>query len=639
MEYNFSPEEIRDKVLEFMREKNMYPAHSRDCWLKLDTANFQRYQIEGHKNGSTNGAYVIHTDGIPAAYIQDWSRPGACYTWSMKGGFKASDFDINKWNEQRAAREAEEQQKKAQAIEDAYTLYDKSFNGEIWHAYLERKDVKAYEGVRLDNPTGRLLIPLRDIGGSFKAVQTIDRDGQKRFVYGTSYKGNFYEIGLNMLREGDGKPILVGEGYATMAKVFQLTGLPCVVAVCCNNLEAVITALRGRYSSRPIILMADNDIATFNKHGFNTGMDEAKKLLAAKLITGYIAPPFNPKEPEGSDWDDYAIKFGRDAARELIKKHLRYALLPDDKKKLLSRVECINAQALRTKVFQPIVWAVDGFLPSGLSILAGGPKVGKSILSLHLSLAVAIGGCALGKINVKQGEVLYLALEDTQRRLQERIDGSGLPDNCDISRLDLITTIPRQHEGGLAFIRWWLEEHRQARLVIIDTLQKFRKQLSSKGNVYSEDYDAVSEIKKIADEFNTPFLLIHHLKKAMQDDWLNELSGSQGIAGAADTIFSLKRARTDFHGILHRTGRDVEETDFNMELDGFNWILMDEIDNTSTAEWKKAVIDYLKYRESVTPMDLSVALNIDTQTAQQQLHRLARDGIIKRIRRGVYSLS
>ena len=244
-----------------------------------------------------------------------------------------------------------------------------------------------------------------------------------------------------------------------------------------------------------------------------------------------------------------------------------------------------------------------------------------------------------GKINVEQGDVLYLALEDTQRRLQERIEGSGLPDDCDLSRLSLATRVPRQHEGGLKYIRLWLEMHRNARLVIIDTLQKFRKQLSSSGNIYSEDYDAVSEIKKIADEFNVPFLLIHHLKKAMSDDWLNELSGSQGIAGAADTIFSLKRDRTDYRGILHRTGRDVEETDFNMELDGFNWILMDEVENFAKSEWKKNILEYLKYRDSVTPMDLSIALNIDIQTAQKQLQRLAKDGIINKIRRGVYSLT
>ena len=75
----------------------------------------------------------------------------------------------------------------------------------------------------------------------------------------------------------------------------------------------------------------------------------------------------------------------------------------------------------------------------------------------------------------------------------------------------------------------------------------------------------------------------------MAEDWLNEISGSQGIAGAADTILSLKRARTENEGILHRTGRDVEEKDFRMELDGFGWILKGEADE-GTPDWKKNII-------------------------------------------------
>ena len=226
---------------------------------------------------------------------------------------------------------------------------------------------------------------------------------------------------------------------------------------------------------------------------------------------------------------------------------------------------------LLQKQFQPVKWAVDGFLPSGCTILAGSPKVGKSILALHLAIGVAIGGCVLGKINVQQGDVLYLALEDNQRRLQERMMFSNLLNNDkpDLSHLDFVHDIPRQHEGGIDFLRWWLEEHPDARLVIIDTLQKFRKPLYGKGNMYAEDYDAISEIKKLADEFDVAILIIHHLKKAKEnDDWINEFSGSQGIAGSADSLFSLKRQRTDNHAILHRTGRDVEEKNFALRLDG-----------------------------------------------------------------------
>ena len=312
--------------------------------------------------------------------------------------------------------------------------------------------------------------------------------------------------------------------------------------------------------------------------------------------------------------------------------------VPERLKKVFVHVEQINANDLRHKDFSPLKWAVEGFLPSGLSILAGGPKVGKSILSLHLSLAVAIGGCALGKINVEQGDVLYLALEDTQRRLQERILGSDIPEDEDLSRLTLATRVPRQHEGGLAYIRWWLEGHDSARLVIIDTLQKFRKQLSGKGNIYAEDYDTVSEIKKLADEYDVPILVIHHLKKAMAEDWLNEISGSQGIAGAADTLFALKRTRTENEGVLHRTGRDVEEKDFDMTLDGFRWILVGDQGLFTLPKWKRDIAQYLKEHETVTPAELGEALKISEKTAQTNLRRFYKDGGLERISRGTYRL-
>ena len=94
--------------------------------------------------------------------------------------------------------------------------------------------------------------------------------------------------------------------------------------------------------------------------------------------------------------------------------------------------------------------------------------------------------------------------------------------------------------------------------------------------MYSEDYEAVSSMKKIADAHHVPFIILHHLKKGMEGDWLSEISGSQGIAGAADTIFSLKRERNSNIATLHRTGRDVEEKDFIMKLDGFGWTLQGE---------------------------------------------------------------
>ena len=293
-----------------------------------------------------------------------------------------------------------------------------------------------------------------------------------------------------------------------------------------------------------------------------------------------------------------------------------------EKKELYLKVEEISGDALLEKNFKPIKWAVEGFLPSGLSLLGGGPKVGKSILSLHLCLAVVLGGVALGKIKVAQGQALYLALEDPQRRLQDRLLSSNLHDNDDISDLTIVTRVPRQHEGGLEYIQWWLEEHKNARLVIIDTLQKFRK-LSNKVDVYAEDYDVMSEIKALADKYNVAFLIIHHLKKNnSSDDWLNDISGSQGLAGAADTIFVLKRARVKNTGILHRTGRDVEEKDFAITLDGLGWTLEEDVEQFTLPEWKRNTIKYIREHGEVTPMELSEALNMNINTTRSNLRRL-----------------
>ncbi|MBR1614076.1 MAG: AAA family ATPase, partial [Treponema sp.] len=192
--------------------------------------------------------------------------------------------------------------------------------------------------------------------------------------------------------------------------------------------------------------------------------------------------------------------------------------------------------------------------------------------------------------------------------------------------------------GGTLYIEWWLSTHKDARLVIIDTLQMFRKLLTGKGSMYSEDYEAISSIKKIADTYGVAILVIHHLKKGMEGDWLSEISGSQGISGAADTIFSLKRERNSTLATLHRTGRDVEEKDFIMKLDGFGWTLQDDAEAFTMPEWKRQILDFLKEHDSVTPMQLSGAYGLDTKTAQKNLYRLVKENVIQKIGFGTYAL-
>ena len=631
---NFSEYEIRDQVLRKMRELGIYPA--KDDYLILD-GKLHRYTIQGDKPSTKNGAYLVHIDGIPAGYFQNW-KTGEKTTWRFDTGkfSENSYFHSKEYREKiernRVEREKKLKEKQTIAAEHSRIFWESLKEAPENHPYLKKKQIYPY-GVRIHD--GKLAIPLCNIHGVVQSLQWISEDGTKQFQPDTTVKGLFWSVALDTVKP-DGL-ILIGEGFATMAKVYELTGYPCVAAMNCGNLLETADGVKAKYPRATIIIMADDDKATEDKRGVNPGIDAARNIAKDGIAKTFLAPPFKSPE-DGTDCDDFAIKYGDDIAREILNWRISFACMSESRQKALSQVEQINAEALKSKEFEPLKWAVEGFLPAGLSILAGGPKVGKSILSLHLSLAVAIGGCALGKIFVKQGDVLYLALEDTQRRLQERIAGSDLPESCDLSRLTLATRVPRQHEGGLEYIRWWLEIHKGARLVIIDTLQKFRKLLSGKNSMYTEDYDAVSEIKRIADDFNVAFLVIHHLKKAMSEDWLNEISGSQGIAGAADTIFSLKRARTENFGTLHRTGRDVEEKDFALQLDGFGWTLREDADVFTMPKWKKQIVDFLKEHTSVSPMELSQTLNLPLKTAQTNLARLAKEGVIKKSGYGSYIL-
>ena len=632
--------EIQRSFLEFLNSHNLTPAENIPIVLDSD---IHRYAIVGDKNGKKSGAYCVYPDKWPGGWAEDW-HVGHPINWvyphdnfndEQKSYFNSKEFKQER-EEAIKKKEQERKAKQAEAAAMARNRIDDLPEADGNHRYLQDKQIYPY-GVKIDGLN--LAVPLRDINGLVQSLQWIYPDGHKNMFPGASTTGLFWSVALDTVDPKDNEAvILLGEGFATMAKCYELTGYPAVAALSCSQLRTVAELLHQKFPLARIIITADNDKATELERDFNPGVDAARKTCRAGLAVDCIFPNF-PKPDDGTDWDDYALFYGDDKAQADISALISKSLTPKHIQDIQSRITCINAQDLRHKIFPPVNWAIPGFLPAGLSILAGGPKIGKSILALHLALGIAIGGCVLGSINVQKGSVLYLALEDTERRLQERINYSNiLTDDDDLSKLTLITNIPRQHEGGLDYLDWWAKEHSDARLIIIDTFQMFRKLLSGKGSMYAEDYDAVSKIKSIGDNHNISVTMLHHLKKGMEGDWLSEISGSQGIAGAADTIFSLKRDRNSNMGTLHRTGRDVEEKDFMMKLDGFGWLLLGEAEGMPIPEWKSQILTFLKDNKSITPMQLETSYGISREAAKKNLQRLAKEGLIRKTGYGTYEL-
>ena len=225
------------------------------------------------------------------------------------------------------------------------------------------------------------------------------------------------------------------------------------------------------------------------------------------------------------------------------------------------RMKIINCVDLVETRYDRIDWIVEGLLKPGLSVLAGAPKIGKSWMVLQLCMAVAKGEPFLG-MNTRQSGVLYITLEDSEKRLQERVlrMTGEVPD-----KLNITLDCPGVGETLKKTLAVYCGDYPSTRLVVIDTFQKIREQENQM--TYAGDYAEVSAVKQIADELKIAILLVHHTRKLSDSDCINEIAGTNGIAGSADSLMILKKEkRESSKAILSATGRDIEDRSMELNL-------------------------------------------------------------------------
>ncbi|MFE3327537.1 AAA family ATPase [Streptomyces sp. NPDC059176] len=288
-----------------------------------------------------------------------------------------------------------------------------------------------------------------------------------------------------------------------------------------------------------------------------------------------------------------------------------------------------TADQLMAAHFPEPKWAVPGILAEGVSVLAGPPKVGKSWLSLGLGLSVAAGGNAFDSVPVQGGPVLYLALEDTPRRLQTRM-GKLLGGQPAPAGLTLVTECPPFPQGGTEAIAQWLERNPDARMVVIDVFAKMRGQSPAGVSAYDADYVAVGYAKRLADHYGVAVVLVHHVRKAGSEDFLTEVSGTNGIAGAADATLVLKRARGQADGILHVTGRDVDEAEYALSFQPASgaWHLLDgPVTDHTVSDTRATILRYVRANPGAKPKDMASELpHVDMDTIRRTCNRMADAG-------------
>lgn len=283
-------------------------------------------------------------------------------------------------------------------------------------------------------------------------------------------------------------------------------------------------------------------------------------------------------------------------------------------------------------------WVVPGLLPTGLAVLAGKPKLGKSWLVLALAQATAAGGRALGQIPVEGGEALYLALEDPPRRLQARLGKLLGPDQA-VAGLTFQTSASRMDAGLLDELRSFLRDHPACRFVVIDTFARIRPRSRPNSDSYAEDYAVGTALKAVADEFDICLLLVTHQRKLQAVDWVDSITGTLGFVGAADTLMAIIRERGRADAVLHVTGRDVEDQELALTFDTTTaqWTLAGEAAEFRRSKERMEIIELLDHASGpLGPAHAAQALDKDRNAVKGLMRQMALDGDIRATGEGTY---
>jgi RecA-family ATPase len=325
--------------------------------------------------------------------------------------------------------------------------------------------------------------------------------------------------------------------------------------------------------------------------------------------------------------------FGREEDEKWRKQQLKIVSSNDE---IGWRGHVKHASRLRDMRFPEPSYVVPGFIPEGLTILGGRPKVGKSWLALELSLGVSIGDKVLGNITPETGDVLYAALEDTFPRLQRRIKKLLWPAKRwpDDQKLTLATQWRRLDEGGVEDIDDWCQSVDGPRLVILDTLAHFRPKRDARDTTYDGDYKALVELQKLANERHFAVVVLHHTRKAEAEDPIDTISGTLGIAGCADTILVLSQST------MYVRGRDVEESEKAVEFQKAHcrWKVLGDAAEVKRTENTKAILAAMSDTEARTPKEIADDLDppMSQQSVATYLRRLAKKGDVTLEGKGKY---
>jgi AAA domain len=301
-----------------------------------------------------------------------------------------------------------------------------------------------------------------------------------------------------------------------------------------------------------------------------------------------------------------------------------------------------TAAQLWGMTFPPIKYAVPLYVAEGLTLLAGAPKRGKSWLALDLCVTVAIGGYTLGDQKCEPGDVLYCALEDSPRRMKSRLRTFCQLSNTPPQRLTIWFNgdLPRLGEGCEDSLREWITGADAPRLIVIDTLNYIRPARERDEEPYTYDYRSTMALQRLAQDHGIAIIVVHHTRKSAADDYLESISGTNGLTGGSDSVIVLER-QGDGSTVFKGRGRDIEEFELaaRFDKDECRWRVMGDASESRLSEVRSKILKHLRDAGwFLTPHEIASQTGLRRNAVDQRLFQMVKAGEVIRVGRGKYGL-
>jgi hypothetical protein len=427
-----------------------------------------------------------------------------------------------------------------------------------------------------------------------------------------------------LLASDPAEPVYLVEGER---KADKLAGWGLVATSIAFGCKSWRSEYAKQLASRAVVILPDND-----DDGRAFAAKASSDIEAASGRAVIVDLPGLPPKGDVMDW-------GGDAAglQDLAAAALAAPQSAPAAEKRPAYLNGISAAALMAKQFEPVNYVIPGLMAEGATLFAGKPKLGKSWLAYDCALALASGRAMFGKIPIRAGDVLYLALEDSERRLRSRLLKKGVTAP---ERLTLATQWPGLDDGCIAELDAWADSVELPTLVIIDVLKMVRAATRHNEGVYDADYRALSGLAQWGRGRGIAVLIVHHTRKMNADDPLEEISGTNGLTGAADTIWVLKRDIGTGNCTLYVRGRDVEEAEKAVRFrpDNGTWELLGDAEEVGRTDERQAILAALRDQPNpLSAREISDILGKSYDAVRKTLTRMAHAGELRKEGRGMYT--